>query len=422
MSTSVAGPRKKEWWVRPGIVLPILASILLTVVLLTPESAAGRLGDSRLSSHLSGPLGARALKDVALRFGWRVRIRDSTAVPVAAPGVTVHAVLAPVRPVTPAQAHRYMEAIRQGDALLLVLDDRNPLSDSLGIRHARLSGVLATQPADSAGCGVRRGEFLPSLWPDGQPHLFSLAPLRDRSAQTVTFARIHLSQFSRSRAALETAVGFPLGRGRVAVVADPDLLRIDVLRHCAWGADVVAMRMLEWLRAGGDQPRATLEFDEFHQGFGPVPSTTSVVRRFLGGHPVGRTILQLGLAALVLLLALAPRPIAPRPRPRTERRDPLEQADALAHAYQQVRATRTATQRLVHAVRSRVERAGQRGHSASDAEFLALATLIDPARRADVDLVQRALRAPTDSDTLPEIGAALRRIESSLMTTTYTTA
>lgn len=414
--------RKKEWWVQPGIVLPVLATILLVIVLLTPESAAGRFGDARLSSHFAGPLGARALKDVAMRFGWRVHMRDSTAVPTGAPGVTVHAVLTPALPVTPAQAHRYLEAVRQGDALLISLGDRNALSDSLGFRHTRSNGVLVTHPADSAGCGVRRRDFMPTLWPDGVPHLNSLAPVRPQPPETVVLAEVRPSRLAASQALRETAVGFPLGRGRVVVVADPDLLRNDVLRRCGWGADVIAMRTLEWLRAGGDQPRSTLEFDEFHQGFGPITSSTAVVRHFLGGHPVGRTILQFGLAALVLLLALAPRPIAPRRRPRTERRDPLEQADALAHAYQQVHATRTATQRLVHGARSRVERAGRRVRTDSDSDFLALAAAMDAERAADVALVQRALRAPAAGDTLPEIGAALRRIEVSLSTTTFTTA
>ena len=36
------------------------------------------------------------------------------------------------------------------------------------------------------------------------------------------------------------------------VVADPDLLRNDVLRYCKWGVDVLTVRMLEWLRAGGE--------------------------------------------------------------------------------------------------------------------------------------------------------------------------
>jgi hypothetical protein len=263
---------------------------------------------------------------------------------------------------------------------------------------------------------------VPALWPDGRVHLYGLRWVRGRSPQAETFARVRFGRFDDAPATEEAAAGFPLGRGRVVVVSDPDLLRNDVLRRCAWGADVIAMNMLEWLRAGGDTPRTTLEFDEFHQGFGPRPSTTSVTQRFLTGHPVGRTILQGIAAALVLLMAVAPRPVLPRLRPRAERRDPLEQADALGHAYEQVRATRTATQRLVRGVRSRVEQAGRRGRTDSDDDFLAMAADADAAVAADVALVQRALHSTTSGAPLPEIGAALRRIEHSLTTTTISRA
>jgi hypothetical protein len=114
----------------------------------------------------------------------------------------------------------------------------------------------------------------------------------------------------------------------VVVVADPDMLRNDVLARCSWGADVIAMQMLEWLRAGGSQPRATLVFDEYHQGFGHRESLLHVVWSFLAGHPVGRALLALIAAALVWLLANGPRAIPPHDREVVERRDPLEQVDA----------------------------------------------------------------------------------------------
>jgi hypothetical protein len=174
--------------------------------------------------------------------------------------------------------------------------------------------------------------------------------------------------------------------------------------------------MLEWLRAGGDVPRSTLELSEFHQGYGPQKSISGVVRRFLTGHPVGRAILQLVAASLLLLLAVAPRAIRPRPRERVERRDPLEQVDALALAYQSAGATRTATSRLLHGLRWRVERAGAAGRARPDDTFLAGVASAEPARRDDVALVRRALETASDTKDLPEIGRALRRIEDTLTT------
>ena len=94
--------------------------------------------------------------------------------------------------------------------------------------------------------------------------------------------------------------------------------------------------------------------------------------------------------------------------------------DALAayadtRAYRAVGATRTATARLVHGVRRRVEHAlgGQSG-ATSDETFLAWARDRAPARAADVDLVRQALARPVSRRELGTVGHALRRLESSL--------
>jgi hypothetical protein len=177
--------------------------------------------------------------------------------------------------------------------------------------------------------------------------------------------------------------------------------------------------MLEWLREGGPALRTAIVFDEYHQGFGHRASMLGTTRRFLVEHPVGRTILQVALAALVLLLAVGPRALPPADVLRVERRDPLEQIDALAHAYEQVRATRTLTARLVHGVRSRVERGWSAARARPDDEFLADAERQVPALAADVALVRRALAETLPERSLPELGAALQRIEQSLSTTTH---
>ena len=143
-----------------------------------------------------------------------------------------------------------------------------------------------------------------------------------------------------------------------------------------------------------------------------------MTRRFLTGQPAGRVILEGVLAALVLLLALAPRPLPPQPKGRTERRDPLEQADALARAYQQVDATRTATQRLLRGVRSRTARGAPRGGADADRAFVEQVATSAPERAADVALVLRGLGAQGAAPALADIGAALRRIEDALTITT----
>ncbi len=405
----------REWWTRPTLVLPVVGAIVLLVALLKPVAESGRTGDDRLSAHLAGPLGARALAAVATRLGWRVAMRDSVAVPADAPGRTVHAVLAPPVKLLPAEAHAYLEAVRAGDGLLLVLGDRSPLADSLGVWHSPQGSTLVPVTRDTVGCGRRR-HLIPPIWPDGRTHLYALTWVQAAPPGRVVFAAgTPLSSNARAMRP-ELAAGFAYGQGRVVVVADPDMLRNDVLRHCAWGASVAAVRMLEWLRAGGDQPRHTLAFDEFHQGFAPRPSVYRVTWRFLTGEPAGRMLLQGVIAALVLLLALAPRALVPRHAARAERRDPLEQIDALAHAYEQVGATRTAVSRLLAGLRSRRERGGGWRRLDDDA-FLHEVARRAPERGRDVAQVRHALSVPLTSADLTATGAALHRIEHSLTST-----
>ena len=417
MTMPPAGARAREWWTRPGVVLPIVGTVALIVALITPQAASGRFGDARLSSHLASSLGARVLHDMAARLGWRTMQRDSLPAPLAANGRTIHAVLAPVTLVTPAEAHRYLEAVRAGDALLLVLDRRTPLSDSLGVTHYPRGGILPPYAAASSECGGRK-ELTPPLWADARVHLFGLRWLRGAPPDRVVFASLDRDELGMPHPG-EGAVGYAFGTGRVVVVADPDLLRNDVLRHCAWGADVIAVHMLEWLRAGARAPRATLVFDEYHQGYGSRPSVFGVTAGFLLDVPLGRALSVGVLAALILLLAVAPRPMRPQEIERIERRDPLEQVDALAHAYEQVRATRTITARLLRGLRWRIERGGPHTRGRADNEFLDATVARAPALHPDVALVRRALRDTITDRELPAVGAALRRIEHTL-TTTFT--
>jgi hypothetical protein len=411
-------PRFREWWTRPTVVLPLVGTVVLVVALLTPQTIVGRLGDPRLSSHRAGSLGARLFAETALRLGFIVMARDDAPVPdtAARRGTTIHAVLAPPVRVGPAAAHAYLEAVRAGDALLLVLDGRNALSDSLGVWRTSDGGVLQSAASDTVGCRPRR-DLVPPLWPDGWVHLYGLRWLRGAPTNSISFAQVLRSGGQLGGVMSDAAAGVVLGRGRIVVIADPDLLRNDVLRRCSWGADVIAVRMLEWLRAGSDAPRTVLAFDEFHQGFGPRASARHVVWRFLIAHPVGRALLGLVVAGLILLLAVGPRPLVPRESETFERRDPLEQVDALAHAYEQVGASRTIATRMLRGVRRRVDRAGSSVARRSDELFLAEAEGAAPELAPDVALIRRALREPLSRRDLTELGAALRRLENTLMTT-----
>jgi hypothetical protein len=156
-------------------------------------------------------------------------------------------------------------------------------------------------------------------------------------------------------------------------------------------------------------------FDEYHQGYGDQPGTIKGIVRYLGRTSSGHLVLQVAGAGLVLLLALGPRLLPPRATERIERRSPLEHVDALARAYRAVGATRTATSRLVHGVRRRVEHAlGARTGATSDDAFLDWVEQRVPVRGADVELVRSALARPVSRRELEAVGQALRRLELSL--------
>ena len=314
--------------------------------------------------------------------------------------------------------HALLEDVRIGGAAFVVLNDGgNLLGDSLRVTTA-VSGFQA-RPARAEGppCAPTRS-FVP-LWPDNRAHLNSLRWRGPRPDGLETFLQVDVNEvngaLNQRRAA---AVGFPYGRGRIVVGSDADFVRNDVIRSCDYGVDVPAIRMLEYLRDGGTVPRRRIVFDEFHQGFGAQPGTLHAISSFLGGTASGHVLFQVLAAGLVLLVAAAPRAIPPRDAVRIERRSPLEHVDALARAYGQVGATRTATMRLVRGVRRRLESGRMHAVAAHpDDAFLDRAERTVPALAPDVALIRRALAKQVSRHDFIAAGAALQRLESSLKRT-----
>ncbi|MFI5310899.1 MAG: DUF4350 domain-containing protein, partial [Gemmatimonadales bacterium] len=395
---------------------------VVVTALLAPEQIAGRTGNARLSTFSTEPQGAQLFSELARRIGWRLQQRKTAEF---VPGTAnIHAVLDPVMPLRRGEAHALLEQVRQGGALLVVLGaGRDPLGDSLRIGIDSRDFYSRTVSGDASACpALVQSSFVP-LWPDNRPHLYGLRWRGPPPAAVETF--VDLGGGSRPPGApaaprrlsapQQAVIGFPYGRGRVVVASDPDFLRNDVLRVCSYGLDVRAVRALEYLRDGGDVPRQTIVFDEYHQGYGSQPGTLRTIAGFIGGTTPGHLLFQLLGAGLVLLAAAAPRAIPPRDAERIERRSPLEHVDALARAYAQVGATRTATSRLVRGVRRRVERGTLRGRAdASDAAFLQRVEQVAPALAADAGLVRRALDKPVSRHDFEAVGAALERLETSL--------
>jgi len=428
--TEPTAPEHRPRRHRRRIALAVLAAAIVLVALLTPEDTGGRTGDARLTSRSTESQGAAALFELAGRLGWQPTQRLTDSIPLGET-TSVHLVLDP--PIAPSaiETHEILDRVRRGAGLVFVLGG-GPLADSLGlgstvpragsvIGAAQLivgsSGTLVAE--DTASCGDRDEGWLSAglpFWPDRQTHILAIRWEGQRPAGARPLAAVRtVNGFASNE--LPAVIGFPLERGRVVVAADPDLLRNDVLRVCRWGADVAAVRMLEFASedAPGGGRRRRLVFDEYHQGYGEQPGTVRGIVTYLRRTASGHLVLQLAAAGLLLLFAIGPRLLPPRAVERIERRSPLEHVDALARAYRAVGATRTATLRLVHGVRRRVDRSlGSQAAPATDDAFLAWARDRVPARSGDIDLVRQALERPVPRRQLEEVGQALRRLETSL--------
>jgi hypothetical protein len=293
------------------------------------------------------------------------------------------------------------------------------ISDSL---HVAIGDGWARNPRPSdeiEGCepdakrDLRR--FLYTLWPGDQVTLTKLnwrSGVRpDSVREFVSLEQPPEQRRGRQRAA-HSAVGFPLGRGRVVVGSDPDVLRNDAIRVCKYALDIEAVHMLAYL---GDSTRTHIVFDEFHQGYGEQRGTMGAISRYLLGESSGRLLFQVLGAGLILLLAAAPRLIPPRDPEFIERRSPLEHVDALGRAYAQVGATRSATARLVRGVRRRLAGGASRsGLDVSDEAFLDRALRDAPSLADNVSTVRKALREPVSRRDFALVGAALEQLELSL--------
>lgn len=456
---------RKPWYLRPAITVPAILALIVLVALLTPEPVTGRSGDARLTTYSSGPQGARLLYELADRLGWRVERWTASSTTPTDPRSIV-AVFEPTAAPSAIETHDLLEGVRAGGSLFYVMNAAGPLNDSLRVQllfgggsyqpaaagtvdrpstpAVKIEAPRRRAPHDSASadsaddaeaaaaaeCARTKADGgAAPLWPNDEILLYRIGWVGERPRDVIVFARagrptvptaqgaIHDSTLSRPAPA---AVGFPLGRGRVVVVSDADMLRNDVLRVCHWGIDVVAVRMLEYLSGGNGARRDRIVFDEYHQGYGTHPGTLRAIATYLGRAPSGHVLLQALLGGVVLLLALGPRALPPHDAERVERRSPLEHVAALAQAYSNVGATRTATGRLLHGVRRRTQRAVQssaaRTAEVADDAFLDSAARALPERAADVALIRRALTTRVTRRELVAVGDALKRLESSLMT------
>lgn len=399
---------------RPRVVFPTLVVLVVVSVLLTPRTPPGNVGTVNLTTHSYDDGGASGLAETVERLGWRV-VRLAGPLSDTMSSNAIYAVLVPDARLTAADAHILLDRVRAGASMIALAGDIDaPWSDSLHLATGSMLAALSVDRGDTTSCEASRRSLrnVASMFPLALNSLMTVGVVQD----TVHLAVIQSPQARRSdvRLTWPTVIGVRLGRGRLALVADPRLLSNNALRTCRWGAGITAVRIIEWLAARDrEPPLGTLVFDEYHHGYGRHASTTRVAFGWLTSTTSGRTAAQLAIAALVLLIAMAPRPVPPLPRHTIARRSPLEHVTALAQAYEQVRATRTATRLLVQGLRRRLTRIASLRRMPDDAYLASLAAhhapIADPVAR-----VSHAMTNPIPASELIEVATAVDRIERSL--------
>lgn len=394
---------------RPIVIFPLLALVLLAGILLTRTPGEATTA-TQLTTYGTGPFAARGIYEVLGRVGFSVsRLR----MPLRAPLDSSSSYLLLDPPMQPSATgvHALLDAVRRGATAIVVPEAGTPLADSVGVRQSlyqtsnlEVRTSINDASTDEATATLRAAAAaLPAM-------NFYLRPVprgdSDTAARLPPHVRV-LVRVSRDGTLEPAILARPMGRGWVVALSDVQWLANEFVRDTA--AAVAAVRLVEWPAPSVRRP---LVFDEYHQGFGLYVSLRQVVMHALAATPPGRAFLQVLVAGLVLLVALGVRPIAPRARARIERRSPLEHVGALAHAYEQVRATRTATKRLLHGLRRR--------HplglppSADDARYLDLLRVHAPSLADDITLVSQALAQPLTAAEWVRIGGAIDHIERTI--------
>lgn len=332
----------------------LLASLIVIALLLRPHAEQDAT-DTRLSTHLSGPGGARALYllmeelDLPAVRMMRPWTADAPA------GVIV--ALAPADPPTELEIEALETWVRDGGVLIYgVGRTGDPVAArfELQLRATRRPGSRDTLRTTS-----RSAERAPAP-PAGVTSYATRHPWSADVDSVTGFRGVFEAaspalQTDDAQVLLHTAAGdptvvrFAAGAGQVIAWSDAAVLANRSLR--TGGAALLFARTAQAATEWG----GTLHFDEYHQGFRDAGPTTALWR-FLTGTGTGRALLQLAVAGLALLLLAGTRLGSPLPEETARHRSPLEHVDAVAAAYRRAGARHTARRLLLAGLERRLGR------------------------------------------------------------------
>jgi hypothetical protein len=368
-----------------------LVLVLLILSTLVGTQAPDDREDPRASTYLTSTGGLQALYWTLEEV--KVPVARRTA-PLADAGGTdslprALALISPVEQPTPAEMHALAEHVRGGGTLVFAASEwrtEGPAYDTLGLKVGRVpDGVAATAR--------------PHRWTEGTG---TVKGFRRGFADSSRVLRERRATVLLQAAGKPVAITYRMGGGTVVAFADARPLTNQELRTS--GAAPLFARAAAELAAGGP-----LTFDEYHHGFQGDGSVWKALRRFLGEHPAGHASLQLFAVLLLLMLAAGRRFGAPLPPPPARRRSPLEHVEALAGAYRQAGAKRTARRLLVAGMARRL---GKRAPAdeAGAAELLGRMATASPVGREAAAALQTEWKRGTDA----ELVSVARRVDDLL--------
>jgi hypothetical protein len=346
-----------------------LLGLLLTLLVLGLFARPGKNPDAsnpRLTTYSVGGNGARALFFTLQRLGTPVAPRRQPFVADSLPHAM--AVLAPTEAASPGELKALGKWLEAGGTMIFIAPDgitatdpdlSDPWLDSLGLVLESTSGdslpVILQTPTGGASAAPTSAAPLAGI-----PEVEGFRWVFADSSRAIRRGAARLLRVEDGRAA---AVEIRRGRGRVIAFSDGRPFTNGELRES--GAALAFARAATLATAGG----RTLAIDEYHHGHREGRTLNGAILRFLVERPLGHAILQLAGVGILLLLFHARRFGSPLPDPRARRRSPLEHVEALAGAYRQAGAKRTARRLLVAGLARRLGRRPPRDDAAG-AELL----------------------------------------------------
>ena len=365
------------------LVAALVAVILVLSAIASQGGGRPGRGDPRATTYGQGNGGTAALLWTLQQLGIPAARREQPWLGDSLPRVMV--LLSPYQPPTEEEASVLARHVRAGGTLLYAavgFDFGSATADTLGVRSTWLPGLSAWDDE------VRTAEARRHRWTEGVRAVGGFRRVFNDSSRTLRGAgRVDTLLAVDGRPA---AVAWRLGRGVVVAFADARPLTNAHLRES--GAALV------FARAAAEAARGdTVWFDEYHQGFGGDGSPLGALLEQAGRMIPQGTWIQLALAAALLLLVAGRRFGAPLPPPPLRRRSPLEHVEALAGAYRQADARRTARRLLVAGLARRLGRRAPADDAAA-AELLGRMARQSPVAREAAGEIERDWARGAEAD------------------------